>query len=153
MYVGNIQQVEKELDHLPAPIQRWIQYLSTLDVMALTPGRHELEDGCYMNVDLSRTEAQESRKWEGHKQYIDIQFVISGKERIDYIPMSGVKRCVEAYDERDLFFYEAKEDSAVVPIFMEEGRYAVFYPEDIHRPLCKVEDEEDVKKIVMKIRL
>ena len=31
--------------------------------------------------------------------------------------------------------------------------YAVFFPEDVHRPCCMMDTPEDVKKIVLKVRV
>lgn len=35
---------------------------------------------------------------------------------------------------------------------MTDGCYAVFFPEDVHRPCCMMDAPEDVKKIVLKVR-
>ena len=36
---------------------------------------------------------------------------------------------------------------------MTDGCYAIFFPEDVHRPCCQMGQAEDVKKIVLKIRV
>ena len=36
---------------------------------------------------------------------------------------------------------------------MTDGCYAVFFPEDVHRPCCMMDTPEDVKKIVLKVRV
>ena len=39
----------------------------------------------------------------------------------------------------------------MLPMFT--GSYAVFFPEDVHRPFCQMDGPEDIKKIVIKIKL
>ncbi len=153
MYAGNIFQIEKELVSLPELLRPWLKKLSEMDIESLVPGRYELENGCYMNVDQAATEPEENRKWEAHEEYIDIQFVISGNERIEYLALNEMEEKTESYPERDLYFYRAKKGTQPCSVSMSKGRYAVFYPADAHRPLCMADKPEAVKKIVMKIRL
>lgn len=40
----------------------------------------------------------------------------------------------EAFPERDLYFFEGADEES--RLHMLPGRFAVFFPEDLHRPLC-----------------
>ena len=88
MYVGNLKQWEKEIPYVPAGVAKWIEKLASYDLASLEPGRHELGDGNYMNVDVGETHPAAERTMEAHREYIDIQTVIEGDEIIGYQPFA-----------------------------------------------------------------
>lgn len=83
---------------------------------------------------------------------IDIQYEVEGEEEwlgVETIFEAG--ECIESYPERDLYFYESspKGESKV---YFETGRFAVFFPEDLHRPLCQGESgSRQLRKAVVKV--
>ena len=104
-----------------------------------------------MSVESPVTEPAEQRKPEGHKKFIDIQIEVHGTEKIRITPLSKAEREIEAHEERDLYFYQVsvKEESE---IHMEDGSFAVFFPEDLHRPLCMAGQEPvRLRKAVIKV--
>lgn len=88
-------------------------------------------------------------KFEGHRRYIDIQFILSGKEIMDYAPVSDCKIMTEYNPEKDVEFFTCDGDSA--RLYAKEGDFAVFYPDDIHKPGLKAENGGTIKKIVVKV--
>ena len=81
MYVGNLKQWEKEIPYVPAGLARWIEKLASYDLASLAPGRHDLGDGNYMNVDVGETHPASERTMEAHREYIDIQTVSTSTSR------------------------------------------------------------------------
>ena len=76
-----------------------------------------------------------------------------GQEYMGFYPDRGdnelLKDCLE---EKDTLYYKENPDSGEVMLPMLEGSYAIFFPEDVHRPFCQMEDgPKDIKKIVIKI--
>lgn len=107
--------------------------------------------GCGMSVESPVTEPAEQRRPEGHRKFIDIQIEVHGKEKIRVTPISKAGKEIEAHEERDLYFYQvsAEEESE---IHMEDGSFAVFFPEDLHRPLCMTgEKAVRLRKAVIKV--
>ncbi len=97
------------------------------------------------------TEPAADRKLEGHKKMIDIQYEVEGEvEWIGVETIFEAGECIESYPERDLYFYESspKGESKV---YFETGRFAVFFPEDLHRPLCQGESGSRPRKAVVKV--
>lgn len=153
MYVGNIRQWKEELPHLPASLAPWIQKLAELDRAALKPGRHDLGDGNYMNVDETVTAPAAERTMEAHRQYIDIQLVIDGQEWIGYQPLCDAGEVVEDRSASDAWFYNPPADKDT-QIHMNPGTFAVFTPADGHRCLCDPEGKrQPIRKVIMKIRV
>ena len=94
---------------------------------------------------------EDSGVFEAHKRYIDIQFILSGKE---YMECAKPENCelTAAYDEaRDIAFYTCGGYRQTLNC--EESDFAVFYPHDIHKPGVKLTDGEKVRKIVVKVRV
>jgi len=119
-------------------------------VTCVEPGRHELDGSrVFVNVEAYTTRPVERCAWEAHRRYADIQFLVRGRERIDYAAASMLKR-TQAYDsERDVTFYAG--DGA--PLQLTEGMFAIFLPQDAHRPCVAVGEPEAVRKAVAKVLL
>jgi len=122
-------------------------------VRAAEPGRYEVEgDRIYYAVDTYMNRPAEQSSPETHRKYIDIQYIVSGREWIGYCPAKGltVDRPYDA--DKDVEFYK-KPVAPISRVLMTAGMFAIFYPHDVHMPGCMVEQPEQVKKIVVKIRL
>ena len=87
-------------------------------------------------------------KFEGHKAYIDIQFIFSGGEII-YLAQRKDCRKDTLYDkEKDIQFFKAKAWSVLA---LKPGMAVIFYPQDIHAPSLSAGAKGIVKKTVVKI--
>ena len=60
---------------------------------------------------------------------------------------------MDCLDEKDTIYYKENPNSEEKMLLMTPGTYAVFFPEDVHRPFCQVDEPARVKKIVIKIAL
>ena len=56
------------------------EFLSNRDLKNLSEGRYFFDKGIYCNVESYET--KERHRFEAHKKYIDIQYIISGSEKI-----------------------------------------------------------------------
>lgn len=136
---------------IPQPASRLRQGLSwlrTTDVGALPPGRHDIDgDRLFALVQQYTTRRPDECRWEAHRMYADIQYVVSGVERIGYAPLAAAREC-EPYDAaRDVAFFEPGEQFVV----LEPGMFAIFLPEDVHAPCGAAGKPAAVKKIVVKV--
>lgn len=115
-------------------------------------GRYEiLPDGeMYAFVQEYNSKPECECSFEGHRRYIDVQFLISGCEQIDIIDLSRSESKVKYDVERDIEFFVAS--SAVTSLVLADGDFGVFYPNDIHRPGMAYADSSPVRKIVVKIK-
>ncbi len=119
------------------------------------PGLAELPDGTYeisgdfVYAIIDRTNGRKvsDGQLEGHRKYIDIQYVVSGDESMGWRSSTGLKSAVP-YDEiKDLEFFEGEPESLVrVP----PGSFAVFLPTDAHLPLI---GDGPIHKVVVKIAI
>jgi YhcH/YjgK/YiaL family protein len=125
-------------------------WLKTTDLNNLAPGRYVIEEG-NSTATVSEAPAPELDKvrWEFHKNFNDIQYIVKGKTLMGSVPMSEAKVTDPLDPKRDLGFGTAEGElySAGPGIFF------IFTPDDLHRPGIKAEGyDEPVKKIVIKVR-
>lgn len=151
MITGDIHHLEAYEKQLPPFIRQCLSAIRDFDFNSVLDGKYEL-CGCTMSVESPATEPEEERKLEGHKKFIDIQFEIKGSE--EWIGVESIfdsPRALESYEDRDLYFFESHREKES-KVYFTEGRFAVFYPEDLHRPLCQGrKGKEILRKAVMKV--
>lgn len=110
--------------------------------------RIDVSGGVFFSAaDVSLKDRAEIR-WECHDDYIDLQYVISGDaETIEY----GYRSDISGWDKSpngDIYF---SDDEAVrLPLRLKAGFFAVFFPQDAHRP-AQGEKGRMSRKIVYKI--
>jgi len=117
----------------------------------LPDGRYELDgDKLYAMVQAYETKNEADTKWEAHKKYIDIQFMISGTEIIGWDSIDNLPADQVYNEEYDCYVYQAPSATALI---LESGTFAVFYPEDLHKPGQAYPAPAPIKKVVVKIKL
>jgi biofilm protein TabA len=124
-------------------------YLKETDLASLKPGDHPIVgNDVFARVTEGPTKALADTKWEAHRNYDDIHYVITGKEKIGIAPFSTAT-VVQEYDPgRDIGFYNASGkfyDSS-------PGTFFMAFPGDAHRPGVKIDSSTTIKKVVIKIR-
>ncbi|WP_284037281.1 YhcH/YjgK/YiaL family protein [Neobacillus sp. 114] len=130
-------------------VNRAIHYIQTHDFSGLQTGMHEVYgEELFFNLIEYDTKEAEERFWESHKKYIDLHYILEGKEFVAYelFERMSVK---QDYDEQDDFFLlEGKVQSKVK---LEQGNFMLLYPKDVHMTGIKVDGAERVRKVVFKI--
>ena len=145
-----------ELRSLPsAGLHPVLQQALTLAVAAnpqeKTLGRYELQgDNIFMNVMQFATQSPEQKKAELHREYIDIQVLLSGEERILFGMADSARQCEEMHVEDDYqLCSQIADEQAMV---LKPGRFVIFMPGEPHKPGCVVQAPMDIKKVVIKVR-
>lgn len=92
------------------------------------------------------------RAFEAHRSYYDVQIVREGLERHD-VSLAADLEPLDEYDaQNDVIMLTAPQQYAST--IMEPGMFAVYFPQDAHRPNCRLGDSSAaVRKICMKVRL
>jgi biofilm protein TabA len=126
-------------------------FLKNEDLSALTVGVHEIDSQrVYAKVTEYNSKNREEVPFEAHKDYADIQYVISGSEYIERAPMATATLKTPYDKAKDIVFYDGKENWSVVG---NQGVFFIILPNDLHRSGIKVEESVPVKKIVIKVRI
>lgn len=152
MIFGNIDKLEEQLGNCSEGVRRALIYLRDTDFTDLPDGKYEIcGDKVYAKLQRYRTKPVEQCRPEAHKKFIDVQFMVSGREELGWCGYSPDLRPVKAYDGRDdvAFFEELIPESRMV---LRAGDFAVLYPHDVHRPQVAVDSMPgDVVKVVVKV--
>lgn len=153
MIIGNIANLDREINQLPEVLQKGLKYLAAADVRQLAVGRYDIEgDNLFALVSSYKPQPQEQCKAETHVKYIDIQFIVSGEELMGYAAWSAAHEILEDLSaERDAIFYKFVDKESNV--LLSEGTYAILFPWDVHRPCGLGEYGGEVKKVVLKIAM
>lgn len=135
-----------------SPFQRGIAFIEKALAEGIADGRHDLDgDACYAMVQRYETAPAAGKRPETHRRYADIQAVIEGEEIIEWLPAAGLVTDTPYVEENDIAFY--RDAPGATPLPMRPGLFAVFYPEDAHKPGCASAAPAAVRKIVVKVLL
>lgn len=150
MILGNITQA-KTYAYLPSAIQRGLAFLATTDMSKLTVGRHDIDgDKIFVNVMEFETQKASEKYAEIHQEYIDIQFLISGQERIDFSLANSSNLVQKEYDEKeDYYLIKSMQDEST--LIMQPNMFAIFLTGQPHKPGCFVLAPKQIKKAVVKV--
>lgn len=124
-------------------------FLKEQDLKTLSVGKHEIDgENVYASVTENPSKNFDSTQWEAHRKYIDIQYVIEGKELIGVAAVSQAT-VIKPYDgKKDVANYSTKGKMLrAVP-----GTFFIFFPADVHRPNITPGGNEMVRKIVIKVK-
>jgi biofilm protein TabA len=139
-YAGIFRDVD------PQPLFEWLK--SCRDI---PPGQKVdfVGDKLFAKTLREDTGRGEGLKWEAHREYIDLQYIVGGGEVIEWVP--AAKLTVEvAYDEKtDCQFYAPTAADAL--LMMQDGLFTFLFPADGHKPLVADGLNHHVHKVVAKI--
>ncbi len=127
------------------------KFLAENDLDTLETGRYELQgENLFVNVDEYVTRNEEDTRYEAHRKYADIQYLVVGSERMGLLPLQKTV-VTEPYDsEKDIMFLEADEDNYRLA---DQQRFFIFFPDDAHRPGLKADENIPIRKVVVKVRI
>ena len=124
-------------------------FLKTITPDNLPTDRVDLDgDKLFAFSSSYETLPADQRKIEAHRNYLDIQYVVSGTEAMGYICTDDAE-VSEPY-QPDIEFFTSDKD---VLIPAEAGTFMIFYPQDGHRPGCTWKEPSQVSKVVVKVAL
>jgi YhcH/YjgK/YiaL family protein len=152
MIFGHVDDLESGFAWLPKPLRTAVGHLKSTDFEALAAGNYDLQGkDIYVQVIDMMTKPFAETRPEVHRRYIDVQFLVRGRERIGVASDTGNNAVAEdLLTDRDLLFYAGMQNESTLT--MTPGSFAVFFPSDVHRPACAVETPEAIRKVVVKVR-
>lgn len=141
-----------DLKKYPNSLQEALRYIQAHDFTKMDEGKYPIDgDRIYAKVfDLTSKSIAETHP-EVHKQYIDVQFWVTGREKIGYAPLKADYRVLEAHTDQDLYFLDTIEDETLMDAV--QGDYMIFFPNDIHRPGVTDAEPLHYRKVVVKVHI
>jgi len=116
-------------------------------------GTYQINHRVKAIVSEYETKLENESGYEAHRKNIDIQYLLSGEERIASLPIERLKETKPYNEEKDAAFYAA--DTSLQPSYLSllPGFFAIFFPQDGHMPQLCVDNPMKVKKVVVKIEV
>ncbi|MFI5136272.1 MAG: YhcH/YjgK/YiaL family protein [Sphingobacteriales bacterium] len=125
-------------------------FLRETDLLSIEPGNYTIDgDHVYAIITEAPSKTFETSAWESHRKYIDLQYVITGKEKIGLVQLASAIITKPYDDAKDYALYSGKGKYYTA----KPGTFFLFFPDDVHRPNIKVQGFDIVKKLVVKIRV
>ena len=148
MILSNLQNTER-IEQLHPLFKEVFDYVKSHDLLHTECGRIELKgDDLFINNVNPTLIPAEKQVLELHRDYIDIQILLEGKERMGWKAIEDLKEEVQPYDkEKDCALYS---DRPTTYVDLEPGQFTIFFPEDPHAPII---GEGKVRKLIAKVRI
>ena len=128
-----------------------LKFLAAEDLDSLQCGRHDiLGDECYALVEDYLTTPRDGRRWEAHRDHIDIQCVVSGRELLGCADLRQMQS-TEYDPARDMEFLEFPASPDGRFRLIEAGTFVILRPANAHMPGVAVDEPEQVRKVVVKV--
>jgi len=132
------------------PLEKAFLLLESRSLEAKAAGRHPIDgDRMYANIAQNKTRNPMTGQFESHRNYIDIHFLVKGKEMIGSADAARLKpiKPYSAADDATLYQIPGKYRR----LHLLPGQFSVFFPGQAHLPGCSDPDPEDMHKIVVKV--
>jgi biofilm protein TabA len=125
-------------------------YLQRTDLASLPNGRFQI-DGDHVTTVVSEGPSKEylATKWESHKSYVDIHFLISGGERVAIAPIvsATVTKPFDGTSDTANYTSDGKIYNYI------PGSYFIIFPNQVHQPGISDPGNVTYKKIVVKVKV
>lgn len=148
MITDNVKNADK-YKSLGPRFQQAIDYIQHTDLAQLAAGRYELDGkNLYVLIQEYASKLPDAGKWEAHRNYVDLQYIVQGSERMGYAMLKRLQ--MGAYDPAKDFQALSGEGDFVT---LQAGDFMLLWPDDGHMPGMAVAESTPVKKAVVKIAL
>jgi biofilm protein TabA len=148
----DLQEFAKQYHNNKTLWDKAFAYLKNTNLDTIAPGKYTLVgDDLYVSITEGFSKPFEETKWEAHKKYIDIQHVIKGKEKMGVAPFSKTSVLEVFNDTKDVGFYTVPEGDGKY-YEATPRNFLIFFPCEAHRPSIRIEGNDIVKKIVIKVK-
>jgi biofilm protein TabA len=138
----NIPKIDKILD-----------FVAQHDCLVLPNGQINIDsDNLFVKVMEYQPRPAVENRFETHRVYADLQYVVSGIELMQVAP-AQVLTSLGKYDSKgDYEFFKA--DEKISDLVVKAGDFTVYFPTEAHRPSCLFQNfSQIVKKLVFKIKV
>ena len=136
--------------NLSENLKKGFEWLKATDFSLLADGKYEI-DGNKIYANLQSYSTKDDAPFEAHRKYIDIQYMINGTEIAE---VTDYKLCSEKEPykiENDIEFLYC--NNVFSTQYLHEGEFFVFFPHDAHKPALKINNSQNVRKVIVKVEV
>ena len=143
MIVDRLQNIELYKDVCPH-VEKAIEFIKRAE--GSEAGRYD-EGEIYSLIQKIETVPATEKKFELHRKYIDIHYVMKGVEVIEWEVSENLSATDEYNPENDIQWLTG----IGVPFILHEGMFCITFPSDGHKSGCCLENSAYLEKILVKI--
>ena len=152
MIFGNIDTTSTYLPLAQSPIwQTAFDTLASLTCDSLLGTEFIRGDHMYINVHTYATKPREQCRFEGHRDMIDVQYVVGGGELVEWSLKTNLTEDGEYTAKTDFQYYTRPSAASLTQVHLTPRHFAIFFPYDCHCPQITDGVNESVLKAVVKI--
>jgi len=125
-------------------------FIRATDFSKTPAGKHELDgERMYYLMNVYETAQEDTLKYEAHKKYIDIQFVVQGEEYFGWNSLNKMQVNEVYQEEKEVAFFEGSG----FKIPAQNNHFYILFPNDVHKPNVVMNTPIPMRKVVIKVRL
>ena len=130
-----------------------LKFIAEHDCIHLPDGEIEIEGRqLFVRIMSYIPKPVAENRFETHQIYADLQYLVSGAEIMQTARMKDLTPLTDYDTKGDYRFFEAS--GVITDLIVQAGEFAVFYPNQAHRPSCSYTGYNGlVKKLVFKIKI
>ena len=149
MILGNLQYPSR-YGGLGSGVLKGLNFLAENDLNAIPVGKYFIDEkNVFFEVSEITSASADSKLFEAHRNYIDIQITLSGEEWYGHAIVSLLKEVKPYLPEQDIAYYSGEGVYLQTP----PGHFILFMPEDAHKPGVFFKNQGLIKKLVMKVKI
>ena len=150
MLVAEFESLEQQLK-MTAALKTALDWLGMARLQELEDGRIEI-DGSRVYALVQSYKSKIEPAFEAHQRYLDIQYIVRGKERFGWAALDKLEAADPYNSEKDVVKGSVPAEFASF-VKLSAGQLAVVFPSDAHAPGGADGEPTPVKKIVVKVAL
>ena len=134
---------------LSAGVVKGLSYVASINWGDIEDGKHIISEDIYVNVQSYSTKSDAD--FEAHREYIDIQYIIEGREYIGVMDYNNCTPKIPYSAENDIEFLSGDGEYTE----LKHGEFMILYPSDAHKPSISVDKDNpaSVRKAVVKVKI
>ena len=152
MFIGQTSNWSAQKHYLPEALVLAFEEMRHCDLSNLETGNYNLESvqGAFFVLQAGLTKASDTTQAEVHRNFIDIQYLVEGKERVGIAQeKTSLSPTRDNLDTDDYALYAPPDHEFFVDLQAEQ--FIVFFPGELHRPFLCYNDEapSPIRKVVV----
>lgn len=125
-------------------------FLTSTDLGSLPLGRVDLDEGVFANVQSYVPVASDTKQYEAHFQYADIQVVVEGSELLVETPIDEGTHLPTEEDGDCVLFDQPQHMPSIIAL--RAGDFCIVWPGEAHKPgITNNLYKDAVAKVVVKV--
>jgi len=130
-----------------------LKFIAEHDCAHLPDGEMEIQGReLFVRIMSYTPKPASENRFEIHRIHADVQYLVSGAEIMQTARMKDLSPLSDYDPKGDYHFFKAL--GVVSDLIVQAGEFAVFYPNQAHRPSCAYEGYKGlVKKLVFKVKI